>query len=212
MVVSATLSIVLLGDAFAPSQMLPRSSRSNHNGFLQLDQCALQAASGDKKKRRRRKQPPGAPVNPETSSISEPAISVEELASADDLDDDDEVDVSMLKDIAKFKFDGQVLGPESTENTDSEGDNTALPLPDIKDTLRKKELEEEMARIEEEEAETRVKIKRSDRKAMSKVSSPLFGFLVRLNFSHIWLLRSCWSKIHMPMPMTPSLRRKNMEL
>ena len=44
-----------------------------------------------------------------------------------------------------------------------------IPLPDIKEVLKKKEIEEEMARMEEEQAETKVKIKRSDRKALAKV-------------------------------------------
>jgi hypothetical protein len=51
----------------------------------------------------------------------------------------------------------------------TDGETTMIPLPDIKEVLKKKELEEELARIEEEQAETKVKIKRSDRKALAKV-------------------------------------------
>lgn len=58
-------------------------------------------------------------------------------------------------------------GSNVAKSTDSE--NTMIPLPDIKEVLKKKELEEELARIEEEQAETKVKIKRSDRKALAKV-------------------------------------------
>jgi hypothetical protein len=62
---------------------------------------------------------------------------------------------------------------DETVGVKPEGDSTAIPLPDIKQVLRKKEIEEEMARIEEEEEETKVRIKRTDRKAMAKVIIPL---------------------------------------
>jgi hypothetical protein len=42
-------------------------------------------------------------------------------------------------------------------------------LPDIKDQLKKKQMEEELARIEEEKKESVKKIKRSDIKAFTKV-------------------------------------------
>ena len=45
-----------------------------------------------------------------------------------------------------------------------------IPLPDIKEVLRKKELEEEMARIEEDEEASKVRINRKDRKALARVS------------------------------------------
>jgi hypothetical protein len=44
----------------------------------------------------------------------------------------------------------------------------AIPLPDIKETLKKKE-EEEKARIEEEKLKEKRRIKRSDKKALAKV-------------------------------------------
>ena len=42
-------------------------------------------------------------------------------------------------------------------------------LPDIKDALRKKQIEEEVARMAEEERESKPKIKRSDPEAFKKV-------------------------------------------
>jgi hypothetical protein len=42
-------------------------------------------------------------------------------------------------------------------------------LPDIKNALRKKEIEEEIARMAEEERDMKPKIKRSDTKAFEKV-------------------------------------------
>ena len=64
-----------------------------------------------------------------------------------------------------------VLAAPTTGNAplSTDAENTMIPLPDIKEVLKKKELEEELARIEEEQAETKVKIKRSDKKALAKV-------------------------------------------
>jgi hypothetical protein len=45
----------------------------------------------------------------------------------------------------------------------------AIPLPDIKQTLRKKEMEEEIARMAEEKEEKKVRIKRTDKEAFRKV-------------------------------------------
>jgi uncharacterized protein YaiI (UPF0178 family) len=48
-------------------------------------------------------------------------------------------------------------------------DGKEFKLPDIKDALRKKEIEEEIARMAEEEKEARPRIKRGDAKAFKKV-------------------------------------------
>jgi hypothetical protein len=52
---------------------------------------------------------------------------------------------------------------------DMQADSGAIPLPDIKQVLRKKFMEEELSRIEEEQEDQQVKIKRTDRKAMARV-------------------------------------------
>ena len=44
-----------------------------------------------------------------------------------------------------------------------------IPLPDIRDQLKRKELQEKIAKMEEEEKEQKVKIKRSDKAAFIKV-------------------------------------------
>ena len=65
--------------------------------------------------------------------------------------------------------------PAGTETTAADepqatgGDNTAIPLPDIREALKKKQIEAELAQIEEEEKENKVLIKRSDKKALTKV-------------------------------------------
>jgi hypothetical protein len=45
----------------------------------------------------------------------------------------------------------------------------AIPLPDIKQALKKKEMEEEIARFEEEKEVNKVRIKRTDKEAFRKV-------------------------------------------
>ena len=55
-----------------------------------------------------------------------------------------------------------------TVASDSPGDD-AIPLPDIKQARKKKEMEAQLARMEEEKEEKRVKIKRSDSEAFRKV-------------------------------------------
>jgi hypothetical protein len=65
-----------------------------------------------------------------------------------------------------------------------ESGGAAIPLPDIKQALRKKEMEEEQARIEEEEEETKVRIKRTDKKAMARVSI-IVWFILTLYWSRM---------------------------
>jgi hypothetical protein len=51
----------------------------------------------------------------------------------------------------------------------SQDESGAIPLPDIKQALKKKAMEEELARIEEEKEEEKVRIKRTDKAAFAKV-------------------------------------------
>jgi hypothetical protein len=60
-------------------------------------------------------------------------------------------------------------GIQDEEQPEEPSKDDALVLPDIKDQLRKKQMEEELARIEEEKKESVKKIKRSDIKAFTKV-------------------------------------------
>lgn len=55
----------------------------------------------------------------------------------------------------------ETVQPESSEG--------AIPLPDIREALKKKQLEEELARAQEEEEEQRVLVNRSDKEAFAKV-------------------------------------------
>lgn len=140
-----------------------------------------------KKRKRKRKSQPAAGAGAETTASasstavddSNPVI-LESLNidnvidDFDDIPDDEEIDLNLIRDVASFKFDGPNptragAGAAADETVDGTTDDTgAIPLPDIKDTIRRKEMEAEMARMEEEEQE-KTKIDRSDRTALLKV-------------------------------------------
>lgn len=125
-----------------------------------------------KKKRRRRKDAPNkisptaqptdeGPKNLETekSMKTSPTISVEPTSSEDDMD--------VLQDVMNFEFkpDDMIANNEATAGED----DGLFTLPDIKDALRKREMQEEIARIKEEEKELKPKIKRGDIDAYQKL-------------------------------------------
>jgi hypothetical protein len=123
------------------------------------------------------------------------------------VEDDSYVDRTTINEIAKYKFQNVLDGnvPTSNVNIDfiensninsndpiqtqvqaSELVNTisssvsnAILLPDIKEARKRKQMEEEMTRIQQEQDEQKVKIKRTDKEAFRKVSDYfLFYFLV----------------------------------
>ena len=107
------------------------------------------------------------------------------------------------------------LDSKGIENERSGGGSSDDPLvlPDIKDMLKKKEIEQENARIEEEKRVNVKKIKRSDKEAFRKVSlmRVLFKVLL-LGISHMpRSLYSYWSRSHTLMRTIPSLNKKSME-
>jgi hypothetical protein len=189
-VLALASNLLLLGHAFSPSVGFRQLS---HVGQLRSNELVVLEATpgGNKKKKRRRKTPPttGAP-EPATSvekTVEKVAMSAPEPASlekpvgkakdpiGDTVDDEEEVDVAQIFDVANFSFDVE-------SEDESQPIDNALPLPDISEVLKKKEMEEELARIEEEKEDDMVKIKRTDRKAFLKVWKPMF---VRLHESQI---------------------------
>ena len=87
----------------------------------------------------------------------------------------------------------------------------AIPLPDIKETLKKKE-EEEKARIEEEKLKEKRRIKRSDKEAFTRVSSSAHCNGMRPQCAHTVgnkIGLSCSSNNPMQTQMTPFSRKKN---
>ncbi|KAI2491849.1 hypothetical protein MHU86_22702 [Fragilaria crotonensis] len=115
-------------------------------------------------KKRKRKQPPGEPV----SAMEVPSAPMQGLVKAqeDALSDDD---VSLIKDVANFEFKPESFIGIGVDDASSLDDGNQFKLPDIRNALRKKEIEEEIARMEEQERESKPKIKRSDTKAFKKL-------------------------------------------
>ena len=64
-------------------------------------------------------------------------------------------------------------------------DEGPIPLPDIRDQLKRKELQQKLAQMEAEEEAKKVKIKRSDREAFTKVRMSATTFL-RSQLSWCW--------------------------
>uniref|UniRef100_A0A7S0PWW7 PSI subunit V n=1 Tax=Asterionellopsis glacialis TaxID=33640 RepID=A0A7S0PWW7_9STRA len=139
----------------------------------------LEAAK--KKKRRKRKQQPSSsdaevPSSDETTSSSSYENTSDtlptEISQDEPLSPDD---IAQMKDIASFQFvDDDNDLPITNDGSDAPGRGAggakdALVLPNIRDTLKKKAMEEEVAKQEAEEAAKTPKIKRSDRVAFEKL-------------------------------------------
>jgi hypothetical protein len=186
--------------ATAKSHPIPTAAATTifmrQRAVIQLQ--ATSSPGGDKKKRRRRrKQPPPPAGGGSTTEVSSPppaaaekispketpktVENVSEEQDMDDFDDDEEIDIASIKEVANFSFDGPIEGVEGAtlsppDVSDSvqavpstKAEDGAIPLPDIKDTLRRKEVQAEMARMEEEQEVKQKKINRKDRDALLKV-------------------------------------------
>ena len=170
------------------------SRTSTYNQPPSTTTTVLAASAGNNertgKKKRRRKQPPAVPLmDPVKVSSPEPG----EVAAMDDLLMDEEEpentvltksDVALIDEIAKFEFqtdkdfsmraavllddDSQTAANSAASITDGRASN-AISLPDIKEARKKKQMEEELARMEQEKEEQKVRIKRSDKAAFARV-------------------------------------------
>ena len=118
-IVAAASSFALLGEAFSPSfhgrhctsNCIPSSCQTVVSQPSVL--WSTGSSGGGKKKRRRRKQPPTSTDgnSPETtSSIVDESLQEIEVDGDDD-DDDEPIDIALIKDVAKFKFDGEISAP-----------------------------------------------------------------------------------------------------
>lgn len=159
-------------------------------------------AMAAEQKRRRRKVPPGAPRIPDS-----PAEDIAELT---------EEDLAEIAAVAKFDF-----KPDDFIASDDNGGaglpgSDPLQLPDIKNQIRKKELEEELVRAEEEAEEKRPRIKRSDKEAFAKVGrnlhfSPDYDEGTSGSTNHNFVCASFWNSSRMPILTLPILKKKNTE-
>jgi hypothetical protein len=98
--------VALLGEAFSPSLGLQRGLHPSAFDVVRSDRSALWAA----KKRRRRKQPPMDPSTSTEKNAPESIPSTEETFELGEVDEDEEVDISQIADVANFKFDGDISG------------------------------------------------------------------------------------------------------
>ncbi|CAB9505843.1 expressed unknown protein [Seminavis robusta] len=167
--------------AFCPSLLSGSGSGRNvAPSIAQEPSPSLVTLSAKKKKRRRRKDAaPADPVvdpapvqekSPPPTQIPDPVIE-KQVDSAPSADINSEI--AQLQDVANFEFeqDGMItpLGGETQPagNAPVEGSG-AIPLPDIKETLKRKEMEEKARQVEESLKEKR-RIKRSDKEAFTRL-------------------------------------------
>lgn len=192
LVFASKLSVVV---AFAPSS-IPTQQTLNRHVHTALG--AAPGGRKTSKRKRRRKQQPGTvtetPPPPASTAFVETkqeiaptvAASVEtspptlESSLPDTLGEQEELgegDLAAISDVAKFEFKGSTPditkgvqdAPVATEAA-AETPDGAIPLPDIKEARKKKLMEEELAKMEQEQEEQKVRIKRSDKEAFAKVS------------------------------------------
>ena len=67
-----------------------------------------------------------------------------------------------------------------TTSRQQESRSETIPLPDIKEARKRKQMEEELARMEQEKEAQKVKIKRSDKEAFAKASAVFCFTMIRL--------------------------------
>lgn len=187
-------SLFILGNGFTtPLSGLQKSYQTSfdlHSGRSSVESVVM-AATGKRKRKRKRKQPPGAPTpqSIDTTSIDPPVVSSEtasipmntpqpavedNLKTLDDIDGEEKVDISQIADVANFQFvpeedassdDGTIDESGMDENPSGE----PIPLPDIKQVLQKKAMEQLAKAEEEENEENKIKINRKDKKALVKL-------------------------------------------
>jgi hypothetical protein len=147
------------------------------------------------KKKRRRKQPTNA-LSDTTSTQTQQQSKTFVKEEFDETDDMKDVDLTMMNEIAKYEFQNQLdvstLTPtpgvvdddaainyleaplQSSSSTSTV--SGAIRLPDIKEARKRKQMEEENARIQQEQDEQKVKIKRTDKEAFRRVRTMCFVF------------------------------------
>ena len=135
---------------------------------------ALDAEGGKRKRRRKRKQPVTATGAEEATAPPSEVVEIP-ISSSEGSEPVSDEEKSLIDEIAKFEFkaDDDVLPPPDLSSTEASaapiGTDSTIPLPDIKESLKRKALEEELAKMEQEAEAKKVKIKRSDKAALAKL-------------------------------------------
>jgi hypothetical protein len=144
--------------------------------------------SGEKKKRRR-KNPPTVPIQDSIQVVSQQPAVVEggndrmvevdngrETIQPPPLTTTTPADrTTIMADLARLEFPNDNNNNNNINNPSSEEPSSttlsgAIALPDIKEARKRKQMEEEMARVELEKEEQKVRIKRTDKEAFRRVS------------------------------------------
>jgi hypothetical protein len=122
----------------------------------------------------------GVKAEMKESTVKKSVQETSPLGTAQEKKEISEDDLSILRDVAQFEFnadDAIPMGvqdePKKSAPSPTAASDGAIPLPDIKEVRKRKQLEEAMARMEEEKEEKKVKIKRSDKEAFVKVGPAL---------------------------------------
>ena len=130
-------------------------------------------SGGGKKKRRRRKQPPTtstvAPPVAQNEASTAPVVPLTDVENipVEDGSSQPPASIEELRSIANFSRSSNMPKPSLDDVGGAVGDDQFVELPDIRDTLKRKELK----RIEEEtqQERKRPKISRKDRAAFLQV-------------------------------------------
>lgn len=147
--------------------------------------AAAQDGENGGKRKRRRKSPPASPSDDPVQVSRE---IVEDVDDVDDADGEDDAmamtkeDLAAISEIARYEFQTdkkmgisrgmEVASSQATSSsTSSSISGNAIPLPDIKEARKRKQMEEEIARTEQEKKDKKVRIKRSDKEAFRRVST-----------------------------------------
>lgn len=200
-------------------------------------------AAGKKKRRRRKRKAEDAPEakssSPESppstqsatvdaSPVSLPSEPEPEIVNVEG----EEINVADIKSVADFSFDGpaSIESPEAIDDKAAtvmpsiQAEDGAIPLPDIRDTLKRKKMGETPDKGAMEDNMPKTKIDRTDRAALLKVGIFFFIYVLQcfvavgwsMRYEIIWVCLTCgflfpvdlltkssWNKIPMLMVMTP---------
>lgn len=121
--------------------------------------CLEASESGKKRRKRRRKNK----VNRSFQNTEASLEAVESVVPTADTKDDN----TDTRDFANVEFDSDESAVTGIDESPQSAEG-AIPLPDIRDTLKRKE-EEEQARVEEEKLKEKRRIKRSDKEAFTRL-------------------------------------------
>lgn len=162
-----------------PAFLIQQRTRIDQSFFvLHADERGI--SNDSPKKKRRRKQPASSDTT--SDQVQRSSVVDEEPNDTSTMND---IDLTMMNEIARYEFENKMDAPklpnvvddtinlfEPQQSTTSSAASTvsgAIPLPDIKEARKRKQMEEENARIQQEQDEQKVKIKRTDKEAFRRL-------------------------------------------